>query len=151
MEWTTYSSNDCSNSTLSATYLVNSTYQNGKGTYWDFDCSSNNSYYASINFTITPCEAGDISYVTMDAVVGVCTLHGPIDGEKSSNDWLGIEVYCEENWAELQYYDVDDTTTYTVTCNDSLLTSISNATDECGFILKTQGTNVYGYVCQRFI
>ena len=141
--WIYYPTSACAIEAL--TMEFNETYKTGLGTYGDFNCDASGSYYASVDFTTTACGETGITYVTMNTAVGVCTLTGPYAGEPVS-DWVGIEVYCQENWVELQYFDVANPTFYQVSCTEEYLTSIANTTEECGFMLQTGGTKVYGLV-----
>ena len=126
-----YLNSACTQEFSNATY--NKTFQTGVGSLFDFNCDDDaEDAYAEIEFAAFTCDTN--TKVTMHAALDSCAY--------IYTDEVSIQVYCEPNWAQLYYFTSDDGTY----CVDDNVYNVANATDECGFMLKTSGVKVYGQV-----
>jgi len=143
LQWTLYTDTACT--TQDSVYYVNaSLYQTGVGTYFDFDCSEDaTDSYATVEFSVGTCETE--TKVTFSAAVDTCTLDTDL-GSEETDDYLSLNVYCNDNIAELQYFDW--TNAPQAVCTDDYLNQVRNATTECGYMLTTGGTSVYGQLLE---
>ena len=132
--WYYYGDSDCSS--LIVTIEYNSTWQTGEGTLFDFNCDDDATQsYAEIEFAGFTCSTA--SKVTMNAAIASCAF--------IAADEVSIQVYCEPNWAELYYFDSEGGDS--ADCDEEDLYNVANATETCGFMLKTSGVKVFGEVC----
>ena len=133
IEWKYYSDSSCSSLVASITY--NSTYQTRSGTLFDFNCDDNSTdSYVEIEYAAFSC--GFSPSFSIHTAIGVCTL--------VEDDEISFQTYCEPNWMQSYFF---DSFTNTSDCDENTLYNIANATDTCGFILKTSGIKIYGTVC----
>jgi len=143
MVWRLYTDNACTEE-VSETYFNSNQTQTGVGTYLDFDCSEDAvDAYASVKFSVGTCDTS--TKVTFAAAVDTCTLDTDI-GEADYEDYVSLNVYCNDNIAELQYYDW--TGASQAVCTEDYLDQIRNATTECGYMLTTGGVSVYGQLLE---
>ena len=134
--WQYYSDADCS--TIVTSFEYNSSWwQTRLGTINDFNCDDYaKTAYAKIEFEAFGCDAG--VKVTMNAAIGVCTF--------LYDDEVSLQVYCEDDLAELYFFDSEGE--YSADCDAEHVYKIANVTtNECDFMLKTDGTKVFGKVC----
>lgn len=137
-------------------YLLNTynatDYQTGLGSIFDFNCdSSSGDYYGEIDFSLTPCSAASADdFVKIYTTVGVCVFTGLYDYYTTGNiDFVSIRVYCQEDYAELQYFDSSDaasTGQFIGDCDANDQTSNATAVEECAYMLTTGGFDVYGKI-----
>jgi len=141
----TYGSTTCTGS--ATTTVINSTsygYDTTVSPYntylGAFNCTGSDEY-ALINFEASDavCTSGT-GYISIYAAINKC-LRVPNILNYAIQNYSNLNIWCNYESAELQYFSINDTTCSTT------IEKYYNATGKCGFMFAFGGTtDVYGYV-----
>lgn len=139
-----FQSGDCSGGAVSTAYYYAPGYtndtslitQSGGGTLYDFNCDEDlNDELTEISFSSGGCETDDDNIFIFYAAINQCTQNRGLAGiHMTEDEYTSISVYCDENRAELQYFDNPDE--IFALCGDNFYAA-ANVSRTCGYMLST--------------